>query len=412
MAILHPTRTYPALLPRYVSRFQCIGSACTDNCCTGWTVALDKKTFNAYRQSRHPELQGVFGTSLRRQRSGASESFYGRIEMTQEESACPLMRDGLCGVHKHMDESHLSNTCFTYPRVSASLGGQVQQALQLSCPEAARQALLAPDAFDFVEELVTVRSAELRRVDAHASVDANLLHEVRIFCLQLMRLEGAELWQRLAMLGVFCEQLSQVGKAAGAAGIAPLLDEFARLVESGGMLEALGDLRPNYEDQAIVFATLWSGKEAPGRTARQRAVIDAVAGNLGADPETGVASIESLVAAYTRGVERLPQALAATPHLLDHYVLNEMFLHLFPFDAADAYESYLQLVSRYGLLRMMLAAQCAGDNPVPDVETLVETVQIFCRRFRHDAGFAKQTNEALRSGGWDSLDKLYGFLRY
>ncbi len=125
MAILHPTRTHTALLPRYVSRFRCIGSACNDNCCTGWTVTLDKKTFNAYRQSRHPELQEVFGTSLRRQRSGASDSFYGRIEMTEGEIACPIMRDGLCGVHKHMDESHLSHTCFTYPRVSASLGGQV-----------------------------------------------------------------------------------------------------------------------------------------------------------------------------------------------------------------------------------------------------------------------------------------------
>ncbi len=257
-----------------------------------------------------------------------------------------------------------------------------------------------------------MRSAEVRRLDAGASVSPELLHDVRIFCLQLMRLEGVELWQRLALLGVFCEQLSQVGKAAGAAGIPALLDEFTRLAESGAMLDALGDLRPNHEDQSIVFATLWSGKEAPGRTARQRAVIDAVASNLGADPETGVASIESLVAAYTRGVERLPQALAAAPHLLDHYVLNEMFLHLFPFDAADAYESYLQLVSRYGLLRLMLAAQCAADAPLPGVDTLVETVQIFCRRFRHDQGFAKQTNEALRNGGWDSLDKLYGFLRY
>lgn len=409
MAILHPTRTHTALLPRYVSRFRCIGSACTDNCCTGWTVTLDKKTFNAYRQSRHPELQATFETSLRRQRSGASDTFYGRIEMTRDETACPLMQDGLCGVHKHMDESHLSDTCFTYPRVSASLGGQVQQALQLSCPEAARQALLAPDAFDFVEDKITVRSAEMRRVDASSALEANLLHDVRIFCLQLMRLEGVALWQRLALLGVFCEGLS---KAAGAPAIAQLLDEFARLVESGALLDALGQLQPNHEAQAIVFATLWSEKEAPGRTARQRAVIDAVANNLGADPETGVASIDRLVAAYTRGVGRLPQALAAAPHLLEHYVLNEMFLHLFPFDAANAYESYRQLVSRYGLLRLMLAAQCAAEAPLPDVDTLVETVQIFCRRFRHDPNFAKQTNEALRRDGWDSLDKLYGFLRY
>lgn len=410
MAILHPTRTLPALLPRYVSRFSCTGPACPDNCCTGWTVSLDKKTFNAYRQSRHPELKAAFETSLRRQRSQASDTFYGRIEMTEEDNACPMMKDGLCGVHKHMDESHLSNTCFTYPRVSASFGGEVQQALQLSCPEAARQALLAPDAFDFIEEKITVRPDEMRRVDASASLGKELLHEIRIFSLRLMRAEGLELWQRLALLGVFCEQLSKIGKDNSK--IEPLMNEAARLLDSGALVDALSGLKPNHRAQAIVFATLWSGKEAPGRTARQRAVIAAVAENLGTDPATGVASIDKLVEAYTRGVQRLPQALESAPHLLEHYILNEMFLHMFPFDASNAYESYLQLISRYGLLRLMLAARCAPEGPLPGTDTLVETVQIFCRRFRHDASFARRANEALRTEGWDTLDNLYGFLRH
>ena len=412
MATLHPTRTYPALLPRYVSRFQCTGSACSDSCCSGWSVTLDKKTFQAYRQSRHPELKKLFDTSLRRQRSQGGELNYGRIEMTAGDIACPMIQGGLCGVQKHMDESHLSNTCFTYPRIATNFGGQVQQALQLSCPEAARQALLAPDAFDFIEDKVTVRSGELKRVEASGPLANELLHEVRIFCLQLMRSAGLQLWQRLAILGVFCEQLSQVVKKNGPAAMLPLMDEFGGLVASGALLDALGDLQPDHASQAIVFATLWSGKEAPGRTPRQRAVIDAVTANLGADPVTGKASIDALVTAYTRGIQRLPQALDATPYLLEHYILNEMFLHVFPFDATDAYESYLQLVSRYGLLRLMLAAQCASNNPLPDAETLVETVQIFCRRFRHDPNFAKQTSEVLRGEGWDSLDKLYGFLPY
>ena len=410
MAILHPTRTFPALLPRYVSRFSCVGPACPDNCCTGWTVTLDKKTFNAYRQSRHPELKDMFETSLRRQRSQASELNYGRIEMRDGDHACPMMQDGLCGVHKHMDESHLSHTCFTYPRMAANFGGQVQQALQLSCPEAARQALLAPDAFDFIEDRITVREGEMRRVNAHPSLGTELLHEIRIFCLQLMRTEGLELWQRLAVLGVFCEQLSKVGKDNHK--IVALMNEAARLVESRAMVDALAGLKPNHRGQAIVFATLWSGKEAPGSTARQRAVIATVASNLGTDAETGVASTDKLVAAYTLGVQRLPEALAATPHLLDHFILNEMFLHMFPFDAADAYESYLQLVSRFGLLRLMLAAQCVPEGSLPGVDALVETVQAFCRRFRHDPNFARRANEALRNEGWDSLDNLYGFLRH
>jgi lysine-N-methylase len=212
------------------------------------------------------------------------------------------------------------------------------------------------------------------------------------------------------VLGVFCEQLSKVGKDNHK--IVALMNEAARLVESRAMVDALAGLKPNHRGQAIVFATLWSGKEAPGSTARQRAVIATVASKLGTDAETGVASTDKLVAAYTLGVQRLPEALAATPHLLDHFILNEMFLHMFPFDAADAYESYLQLVSRFGLLRLMLAAQCVPEGPLPGVDALVETVQAFCRRFRHDPNFARRANEALRNEGWDSLDNLYGFLRH
>ena len=28
-----------ALAPRYLQRFQCVGSACVENCCTGWQVS-------------------------------------------------------------------------------------------------------------------------------------------------------------------------------------------------------------------------------------------------------------------------------------------------------------------------------------------------------------------------------------
>ena len=408
MAILHLTRTLPALLPRYVTRFSCIGPACEDTCCSGWTVSLDKKTFTAYRASKHPELSKTFSTSLRRQDSQQGDLNYGKVDSHGKDDRCPMMQDGLCSVQIHLNESYLSNTCFSYPRISANFSGQVQQALQLSCPEAARQALLAPDAFDFIEGSITERPDAIQQVDTDDGTPPHLVHDVRIFCLQLMRTEGMELWERLALLGVFCERLA----TTSADGITALLDEFAHLVNSGAVLDALRDLQPNHPAQALVFATLWSSKESPGRTERQREVIGMVARNLGADDDSGVAHIDALVARYTAGVLRLPQALEAAPHLLEHFVLNEMFMHLFPFDQSNPYDCYLELVSRYGLLRMMLAAQCAAGGALPDSEALVKTVQVFCRRFRHDPNFSPKVNQALKNSGWDTLDKLYGFLRH
>lgn len=412
MATLHLTRTFPALLPRYVTRFSCIGAACEDTCCSGWTVTLDKKTFNAYRQSKHPALSQLFAQKLRRQRSQESDRNYGRIEMEGKECACPMMNEGLCKVQANLGESYLSNTCFNFPRITHRAGGQVQQALQLSCPEAARQALLAPDAFEFVEGTVTVRPEELGSAPARHGISVELMSDLRIFCMQLMRAEGLELWQRLALLGVFCEMLSQAIAGHRQSEISSLVDSFVTMVESGEVLDALRDLQPNHAAQALVFARLWARKPAVARSENQRIAIETTINNLGADPETGIASEASLEAAYRAGVQRLPLALEAAPHLLEHYVLNEMFMHMFPFEGSDPYESYLQLISRYGLLRLMLAAQCNTAGALPTPLELSRTVQVYCRRFRHDIKFADDANAALRAGGWDSLDKLYGFLRH
>jgi lysine-N-methylase len=103
--------------------------------------------------------------------------------------------------------------------------------------------------------------------------------------------------------------------------------------------------------------------------------------------------------------------LQAAPHLLENYILNEMFRDLFPFAGATPYDAYLQLVSCFGLLRMILAVQCNTEGALPDADAMVRTVQVYCRCFQHDANFATNVNQALKNSGWSKLEKVYGFLR-
>lgn len=411
MSVLHFTRTMPALLPLYVSRFRCIGSECEDNCCTGWRVAIDKKTFTAYRQTKHPELRTLFEKNIQRQRSLSSDANYARIALKPGTNECPMLEDRMCAVHKKLGASFLSHTCFTYPRHSRNFGGQHEQALTLSCPEAARQALLAKDAFDFVEGAITVRSDTFDDVKPKHGMSIDLMNEVRIFCLQLMRTEGLELWQKLAVIGVFCERLTDLLAQGGQAQVPSLLGSFVMMVEKGLVLDALTEMRPNHAAQARVFSAFWKLKtDAPG-SALQNKVFEAIAKGLGAQHDAGETSAEQLVENYHRGVTRLPEALAAAPHLLEHYILNEMFHGLFPFSGATPFDHYLQLISRFGLLRLMLAAQCNTEGALPDAAAFVQTVHVYCRRFQHDINFAKQVNLALQTSGFARLEKVFEFLR-
>ena len=45
--------------PHYYSDFQCIGSACQDNCCIGWEIGIDAETLKFYRQ-----VPGALGQKL------------------------------------------------------------------------------------------------------------------------------------------------------------------------------------------------------------------------------------------------------------------------------------------------------------------------------------------------------------
>lgn len=415
MNILHPTRTLPALLPRYVERFRCIGSQCEDTCCSGWTVTIDKKTFNAYRQIQHPALSADIGRSMTRRRSQASNSAYARIKLDTETNQCPMSREGLCSIQKNLNESYLSNTCFSYPRYSRNFGGQYEQALTLSCPEAARLALLAPDAFDFIEGSVTVRTESVTAVSPAHGIPVELMNEIRIFCLKLIRTEGLELWQKLGVLGFFCEQLTELLQSGKHAQLASLLENSVAMIENGFVGDALADMHPNHASQAVVFATFWSGaglamNQSVQKSAVQKEVTAAIVRGFGADTESGEVTDEQLVDAYVKGLERLPEALQAAPHLLEHFLLNELFRELFPFKHSTPYDDFLQLIARFGLLRLMLAAQCNTEGALPDASALVATVQVFYRRFQHDARFARM-NQMLRKSGFGTLDKVYGFLR-
>jgi hypothetical protein len=59
----------------------------------------------------------------------------------------------------------------------------------------------------------------------------------------------------------------------------------------------------------------------------------------------------------------------------------------------------------------MLAFQSAAPGPLPEPSELVDTVQVFCRKFEHDRQFTAQVTNALLSAGMNQLERVIYFLR-
>lgn len=411
MSTLHPTKTIQAVQPRYAASFACIGAACEDNCCTGWTVQVDKKTFNAYRQSNVPQLADRIEKKVKRVRRLNSDVQYARIEMEPLTQACPFMEEKLCSVQREMGEDKLSDICATYPRSTRAIDGQHEQSLTLSCPEAARLALLNKGAMDFVESPVRVRNETIEVKKNKQGLSSSVLSSVRVFALQLIRTEGLELWQKLAVLGVFCEQLTQTLNSGEHHRISQLIDEITLMVTSGAIVEATAAVKADYVVQATVFSSLWQLQIRSQHSPVQEAVQKAVAIGLGADPVTHEVTQQQLIDRYTAGVARLPEALKEVPFLIENYVSNDMFAEFFPFGEESPDKHFLKLVTRMGLVRLMLAAQCNDPENLPSPDQMARTVQVFCRRYQHDITYAATVNSAFQNAGWFSLDRIYRFLR-
>ena len=123
--------------PHYFKDFACIAGACPDSCCKEWAVDVDPQAAEFYRQ-----LPGDLGDRLRAVLTDTEDG----TQMEIENGRCPMWRqDGLCRIQAELGHDALCKTCREFPRLRHDYGSFVELGLELSCPEAARLILSAPD---------------------------------------------------------------------------------------------------------------------------------------------------------------------------------------------------------------------------------------------------------------------------
>jgi lysine-N-methylase len=122
-----------------LERFACLGSACPQTCCGGWTMQVDPVRRALYSKGA-PDL----AADVEETEAGPS------MRRDPETGLCVRLTDGWCGVHRAAGTAMLGDACHFYPRVTRALGGTVVMSATPSCPEVARIALFADDAFGLV----------------------------------------------------------------------------------------------------------------------------------------------------------------------------------------------------------------------------------------------------------------------
>jgi lysine-N-methylase len=92
------------------------------------------------------------------------------MKLNQKTGSCSFLDGGLCAIHAKLGEEYLAPTCATYPRKINEIDGAQEMSVALSCPAAARLALLNPKGIEF--ECVQRNDARNTQVNAKLSLNA------------------------------------------------------------------------------------------------------------------------------------------------------------------------------------------------------------------------------------------------
>lgn len=391
------------ILPEYSERFRCIGPACEDTCCIGWSVPIDQATYEKYQTIPAGPLRTAIDLNILPAPAGAADSDPGqfakvRIPASQQ---CPfLTEDRLCKIQAEHGEAFLSTTCATYPRVVHWIDSFKDMTLSLPCPEASRLVLLSqhllppisPADYLLIEDDPNVKSSSLMAY----------FWSIRALVLDLIQNRAYPLWQRLFLLGVLSRRLDSIACGELQSSVPSLLRDFATTIESGSLrasMEAVpSDLTPQL-DMVLRLAGLCRERSHIGP--RFTECVVAFTQGIGNGPG---ATMKSLVAHYTAAHEQYyAPFFRRHPHILENYLINTILRRLFPFGhdkgkipaTPKMAEEFALLVTQFALIKGLLIGVAGFHKEAFSVNHVIHTIQSASKHFDHHQEFLSQVHALL-----------------
>lgn len=116
-------------VPDYFDKFRCIGGKCQHNCCIGWEIDIDDKSYEKYVNT-----EGNFGDRLRKSMKADGEKSF-----ILSGIRCPFLNsENLCDIFCELGEDALCTVCTEYPRFTEQFGDISERGLSISCEEVGR----------------------------------------------------------------------------------------------------------------------------------------------------------------------------------------------------------------------------------------------------------------------------------
>lgn len=384
--------------PSYYASFACDGARCGSLCCQDWRAVVDDDTL-----ARYQSAAGRIGEELRQgvMRMEAS----GNWVLRQRKGACVFLReDGLCSLHRRFGSVALPDVCAEYPRKTHVFETRIERGLCMTCPVAAKAALLSEEPMRFEE-----RQEELSRPQYYERAEAAPLGEAAFFAVRriaiaILQERSASLNHRLAALGIF---LSEVETR--------LADGNASSVEADGIALAAASLRavPSllqdaplnpYQSMQFFRQLILSVAAACGDTIPEtKAVLARIGETFGAD-----GSVEAFTGRLAQYRSRV---LVPYAYMLENYFVNAFYLERYPLMGGTSlilnYQVFVVLAKLTEFLvladaRLMEDGDGAEGALAPVQQAILDAARWTSLHTNHAEGFIDALYAYMKDEGLDT----------
>jgi lysine-N-methylase len=404
--------------PDFYGRFFCIGAACEDSCCSGMGVVIDKQTYDKYQQCQDDRIKPLLQLKVLPNPKATNPASFATVVLNGP--SCPFLQtDDHCLIQETLGKDYLSRTCDTYPRAFSKVDDTLERSLYLSCPEAARIILLRSSQIriDAPGASSDEKYSEFPSVDTNESLFAGKPYgsfgAIRNFVIRLIRNRDYLVWERMVILGMYCEQLSRIPVAELQNGAPRLTESFTQHIVEGGFRTTLDEVEPNYALLLNVVIgsiedRLKSGYTSPRFIDCYRSFIEGIGYRDGIDTPT-------LAAQYSAGQNEYYQPfMASREYIWENYLIAKAYKDLFPFGPQQSlygqtrtvYQEFVLLASQYFFVRTLLAGFAGFAREKLSQEDIVRIVQSFSRAVEHDLPYLTKLLTSLEHGKIAELPTL------
>lgn len=400
--------------PSYFEEFKCIGGECSDSCCIGWNIDIDKITFRKYFKVQDQEMKKMFQKNVQNNERCSSEDVdYGIVKL-KKDKRCPFLDEkNYCVIHSNLGEDYLSNVCTCFPRVTNKIDETYEMSLDIACPEAARLILLREEGINFIgkEEPLGkhIISAQIdTKLKAVQKTPLKYFKEVRDFCINIIQNREFNLNERLYILGDFISNIEDV--------IDKNLNDIPKLINSYDMRRAakefinddinslLGNDNMNYIIQMDFFKKMLKILKVDKEVDSIR-FKEYTKEMINGYTYEGLENLSGNSAKYIKAFEDYNEGdFNKYSYILENYLVNFIYNNMFPFnEVMSLFDSYMMLLIRFSFIRFYLVGMNL-DNKDDNRENMVEFIQVFSKTIEHHKSYLIDSLHYIKRNDYDNME--------